>query len=233
MLIVGLNKTTLLDYPQKVAATIFTGGCNFRCPFCHNSQLVLAPNSMEVIPEAEVFEHLKRRQGVLDGVCITGGEPTLQKDLADFIRRIKNMGYLVKLDTNGSNPKLLKLLIDEKLLDYVAMDVKAPLDSRYINVSKCNPNDVSAVKDSLDMLKKSDLDYEVRTTVVRELHPAKDIVDIAESLKGCPQWFLQGYVDSENVIAPIYSAYTKEELARIIDEVEAITGVRAKIRGMA
>ena len=136
MLISGLNKTTLLDYPGRVAATVFTGGCNFRCPFCHNGGLVLSPLTQEHYTEEEIFDFLKKRQNILGGVCITGGEPTIQQDLPDFIRKIKGLGLAVKLDTNGSHPRMLEELIQEKLVDYVAMDIKnAP--GRYVETTGC------------------------------------------------------------------------------------------------
>ena len=150
MVLCGLNKTTLLDYPGHVAATIFTGGCNFRCPFCHNGDLVLRPETMPTYTEEEIFSFLKKRKPVLSGVCITGGEPTLQKDLPDFISQIKDMGYLVKLDTNGSNPQMLSLLLNNSLLDYVAMDIKSG-KSDYAHVAGCNPALLSNIEASVEI----------------------------------------------------------------------------------
>ena len=151
MKIHGLNKTTLLDYPEHVAATVFTGGCNFRCPFCHNGGLVLEPHKQPLILEEDVLSFLKKRKGVLSGVCITGGEPTLQKDLAEFIRKIKELGYLVKLDTNGYRPEMLEELFTEGLLDYVAMDIKTSLEN-YAVVSGVKNIDTDVIKESADIL---------------------------------------------------------------------------------
>ena len=228
MLILGFAKTTLLDYPEHVAATIFTGGCNFRCPFCHNGQMVLNPASMERIDEEEVIAHLIKRKNVLEGVCITGGEPTLQADLSDFIRGIKDMGYLVKLDTNGTHPEKLKELIDEKLIDYVAMDVKN-CQSKYALTAGCNDTLVSKVMESIDLLKQGFVDYELRTTVVRELHSKEDLFELAKMIEGVPKYFLQSYVDSDNVINRKYTAYSKEELE---DIAQSISFVHPRLRGI-
>ncbi len=228
MLILGFAKTTLLDYPEHVAATIFTGGCNFRCPFCHNGQMVLNPASMERIDEEEVMAHLIKRKNVLEGVCITGGEPTLQADLSDFIRSIKDIGYLVKLDTNGTHPEVLKNLIDEKLIDYVAMDVKN-CQSKYAFTAGCSDALVSKVMESIDLLKQGLVDYELRTTVVRELHSKEDMLELAQMIEGVPRYFLQSYVDSDNVIDRKYTAYSKEELE---DIAQSISFVHPKLRGI-
>lgn len=228
MLILGFAKTTLLDYPEHVAATIFTGGCNFRCPFCHNGQMVLNPASMERIDEEEVMTHLIKRKNVLEGVCITGGEPTLQADLSDFIRSIKDIGYLVKLDTNGTHPEVLKNLIDEKLIDYVAMDVKN-CQSKYALTAGCSDALVSKVMESIDLLKQGLVDYELRTTVVRELHSKEDMLELAQMIEGVPRYFLQSYVDSDNVIDRKYTAYSKEELE---DIAQSISFVHPKLRGI-
>ena len=226
MQIHGLNKTTLLDYPEHVAATVFTGGCNFCCPFCHNGDLVLHPGKFSTISEEEVFAFLQKRKNVLTGVCITGGEPTLQPDLPDFIRRIKEMGYLVKLDTNGYRPDILKQLLEEKLLDYVAMDIKNSKDKYDTTVGKENL-DIRRLEESVTRLKEGWIPYEFRTTVVRELHTKEDFTAIGEWLSGARVYFLQGYRDNENVIQRGFSAYTKEEmeafaqiLRRHIDRVE-------------
>lgn len=211
MQIHGLNKTTLLDFPEHVAATVFTGGCNFCCPFCHNKDLVMNPMSQPLIPEADVLQFLQKRRGVLQGVCITGGEPTLQKDLPYFIRQIKKMGYLVKLDTNGYRPEVLNHLLQEKLLDYVAMDIKSSRE-RYFASAGIGKPDISRIEESVRILADSGISYEYRTTVVRELHTAEDFEAIGKWLAGSPAYFLQGYRDHENVIQPGLSAYGKEEM---------------------
>lgn len=230
MQIHGLNKTTLLDYPEHVAATIFTGGCNFRCPFCHNSELVLHPGQQPQIPEEEVLTFLKKRKGILTGVCITGGEPTLQKDLRDFIQKIKDMGYLVKLDTNGYRPEMLERLLKENLLDYVAMDIKSSRE-RYGVLAGVEGIDTSVIEESTALLKNSGIPYEYRTTVIKELHSAEDFRSIGAWLAGCPAYYLQAYRENENVMQPGFSAYSKEEMeefARILKT----TMENVQIRGM-
>ena len=222
----GFNKTTLLDYPEHVAATVFTGGCNFRCPFCHNASLVLQPEECPVIPEEEVLGHLRKRRGILEGVCITGGEPTLQKDLKEFICKVKDMGFLVKLDTNGYRPEVLRQLLSEGLLDYVAMDVKAALPN-YTKVTGCPQLDLSRIEESIAILKNSRISYEFRTTVVKGLHTVEEFEEIGRMLKGCRAYYLQVYRDNENVISRSYAAYPaqimrdmKEMARKYIDKVE-------------
>lgn len=214
MLICGLQKTTLLDFPGHVAATIFTGGCNFRCPFCHNSDL-LAPETLPAeshFSEEEVFTFLKKRRNVLDGVCLTGGEPTLQPDLPDFIRRVRSLGLLVKLDTNGSRPEVLRSLLAKNLLDYVAMDIKSSPE-RYSLVSGLEVR-FPDIDESVRLLQKAPIPYEFRTTVVRELHREEDFPAIGEWLTGARAYFLQSYRDSERVRERRFSSYRKEELER-------------------
>ena len=208
MIIGGLQKMTMLDFPGKVACTVFTYGCNMRCPFCHNASLVV--DKAELYSEEEIFEYLKKRKGILDGVCITGGEPMLQKDLFDFMRKIKELGLLVKLDTNGTFPELLERAIDEGLVDYVAMDIKAPRE-KYSLVAGAKI-DVSQIEKSVELLKKGRVDYEFRTTVVRELHSLDDIIKISEWLKGSKNYFLQNFVDSGNLIKEGLSAHEKSTL---------------------
>lgn len=210
MQIHGFNKTTLLDFPGHLASTVFTGGCNMRCPYCQNADLVLNPMSQPLISEEVVFDHIKKRKGIIEGVCITGGEPTLQADLEDFIKRLKELGVMVKLDSNGYRPEVLKRLMENGLLDYVAMDIKSSLDEYHI-VSGVNL-DTSLIKESIDLLKNGPIDYEFRTTVVKELHSKETFEKIGELLSGAKQYFLQGYIDSERVIDRRFSSYTKEEL---------------------
>ncbi len=208
MRITGLIKTTLLDFPGKVACTVFTYGCNFRCSFCHNALLVTEENN-DNISEDEFFSFLSKRHGILDGVCISGGEPTLQKDLPEFIRKIKAMGFAVKLDTNGYEPEILSQLIDEKLLDYVAMDIKSSPDS-YSEICGVNIN-TDKIKRSVDILKSSGIDYEFRTTCVKEYHTKETFEDIASWLEGDSKYFLQHFEDSGNLIGSNLSAFSKEE----------------------
>lgn len=211
MKIYGLNKTTLLDYPGRVAATIFLGGCNFRCPFCQNSSLILDPGSQPEIPEEEVLSFLKKRKGILEGVCVTGGEPTLSPELPAFLKKIRTLGYPVKLDTNGTCPKLLKSLAEQKLIQMTAVDIKACPDNYPSLCGMLHP-DLNAVKETVEFLKNGTLDYEFRTTVVRELHSEKDFIEISQWLSGAKAYYLQAYRDSGEVLQPGFSSYTREEL---------------------
>lgn len=243
MLIGGLNKTTLLDYPGHVAATIFTGGCNFRCPFCHNAGLVLTPSSAEIYSEEDVFSFLKKRKNILQGVCITGGEPTLSADLPAFIEKIKETGYKVKLDTNGYRPEVLQNLLTEGLLDYVAMDIKNS-PKKYVYTAGVEL-DFGKIRESIELLKTSGIDYEFRTTVVKELHNTDDFLQIAKWIKGCSKYFLQQFVENENLLGMqssiglqnmgsylIYSgfhSYDKVEMEMLAAEVRKVLGSDCKV----
>ena len=211
MKICGFNKTTLLDYPGRVACTIFLGGCNFRCPFCQNSSLVLAPEKEQTYKEEEILGFLKKRKGILDGVCVSGGEPTIEPELPEFLEKIKELGYEIKLDTNGAKPSVVKRLAAEGLVDKVAMDIKACPDNYKALTGLANP-DVDAVKETAEFLMKGNLDYEFRTTVVRELHTEKDFQEIVQWLKGAKAYYLQAYRDSDGVLKPGFSSYSLEEL---------------------
>lgn len=211
MEIVGIQKLTLLDYPGKIACTIFTNGCNFRCPFCHNGELVVNPSLNNILDIEEVFKFLKERFGRLDAVCITGGEPTLQKDLIEFIKRVKEIGYKVKLDTNGYFPSKLKELLDLKLIDCVAMDIKNSLEKYPITCGLEKMLLKNIVK-SIDLIINSEIDYEFRTTVVKELHNKEDFVKIASLIKGAKKYFLQRFEDTPQNIKKGYSANSVEEL---------------------
>ena len=193
MRIQGLQKLTLLDYPEKVACTVFTAGCNFRCPFCHNASLVVdIPKESEITEEA-FFSFLKKRQGVLDGVCVTGGEPLLQTGIEDFIRKIKELGYAVKLDTNGSFPEKLKYLVEEKLIDYVAMDIKNSLDA-YEVTAGTDGHFLRAIEESVAFLKEGHVPYEFRTTVTKDFHMRENFEKIGQWIQGAEKYFLQKYV---------------------------------------
>ncbi len=194
----GFQKMTMLDFPGKVACTLFTGGCNFRCPFCHNAFLVTSFNG-EVYDEEEILSYLKKRKGLLDGVCVTGGEPLLQVGLDEFLRKVKELGYLVKLDTNGSFPTRLKKLVGEGLVDYVAMDIKN-CKEKYKLTSGYESLDVSAIEESVDFLINGKVDYEFRTTVVDGFHEKEDFEKIALWINGAKKYFLQNFVDSGNLI---------------------------------
>ena len=213
MNISGIQKLTLLDYPGKCACTVFLALCNLRCPFCHNASLVVgqAPTAME---EAEFFAFLKKRKGLLDGVCVTGGEPTLRKDLPDFIRRIKELGYLVKLDTNGSNPGMLRQLIEEKLVDYVAMDIKNCPDRYAVT---CGGIDIlPSVQESLSILRENNAEYELRTTLCKPFHDESALEAIGKWLTGTKNYYLQNFVDSGDLIGSGVSGFTKEEMEALL-----------------
>lgn len=207
----GFQKTTLLDYPGHVAATIFFGGCNFRCPYCHNGDLVLTPSALPVISKEEVLKHLRKRQGILDGVCITGGEPTLQPDLEELITEIRSLGYDIKLDTNGSKPDVLKSLCEKKFIDYVAMDIKHTRE-KYNTVCRWDAFSIENISESVSFLLQGNVPYEFRTTVARELHSKEDILSIGDWLAGADAYYLQAYRESEQVIDPVFSSYSYEEL---------------------
>ncbi len=196
MRIGGYQQTSLIDYPGKVAAVIFTAGCNFRCPYCHNRDLVLCDSSLALFDSDEILEDLKERKNLLDGVVITGGEPTLQKDLLGFVRKIKDLGLLVKLDTNGSNFSILQSMEKNGLIDYVALDIKGPLDRRYSGSVGMSDFDIFSILQSMEKIVESGIDFELRTTVVPGLHSEKDLLDLAKQLsKIAPKakWFLQNF----------------------------------------
>lgn len=230
MKICGLQKTTLLDFPGRVACTIFTGGCNFRCPFCHNSEL-LGNGACENYTEEEVFAFLDKRKGILEGVCITGGEPTLQPDLERFIRRVRSMDLAVKLDTNGYKPDLLKDLCKNGLLDYIAMDIKAARD-HYGEVAGKPELRMEMIDESIQFLLSGSVPYEFRTTVVRGLHTADDFSKIGPWIKGCSKYYLQCFTESGQVLVPgMYSDFTKEEMLGFADLVRPYVG-QVSLRGI-
>ena len=194
MKIQGIEKVSMVDYPNKIATTIFTGGCNFRCPFCHNSGIV--NQQYPYIEESEIFDYLKSRTKLIDAVVVSGGEPTLQPDLEEFIVKIRELGFLVKLDTNGTNPFMLKKLLDKNLLDYVAMDIKNDFED-YDKITGIKEINVENVKKSLDILHKYDTPYELRTTLINEFHKEENIEKMAKELAGEHVLYLQKFVDTE------------------------------------
>lgn len=197
MKISGYNKLTLLDFPGKMACTVFLAGCNLRCPFCHNASLVINTSSQPTIPEEEFFAFLDKRKGMLEGVCVTGGEPTLNPDLPAFLRKIKEKGYLVKLDTNGTNPDMIESLLD--VVDYFAMDIKNSKEHYAETVGIAN-FDIAPIERSVDILMKKASAYEFRTTLVNELHDKECIQDIGVWLKGARAIYLQKFIDSGDLI---------------------------------
>ena len=230
MKIHGLQKLTLLDYPGKVACTVFTGGCNFRCPFCHNAALVLRPTETESIALDDFFSFLKKRHGVLDGVCITGGEPILQDGLSAFARRIKEEGFLVKLDTNGSFPEKLKELVSAKLVDYVAMDIKNS-KKRYAETIGKKTFDLSGVEESVRFLLSDVVPYEFRTTVTREFHDRESLMEAARWIAGCKRYFLQSFTDSGDLLVDSVSGYTKSEMESLANDVRTVIP-QTELRGV-
>ncbi|PJE57621.1 MAG: anaerobic ribonucleoside-triphosphate reductase activating protein [Candidatus Portnoybacteria bacterium CG10_big_fil_rev_8_21_14_0_10_38_18] len=223
MKIGGLQKLTLIDYPGKIAATVFLFGCNFKCPFCQNPELVDTKkvNNQQEISEKEFFDFLDSKKGLIDGICITGGEPTFQLDLIDFIKKIKNKGFLIKLDTNGSNPEILEKLIKENLLDFIAMDIKSSQN----NYSKAAgvKVDLGKINKSIDLIKNSNIDYEFRTTVVPGLVGKKDIEEIGKWLKGTKNFALQQFqnkkvLDKEFEKIQPYSEETLKEFKKMLEK---------------
>ena len=211
MNICGYQKTTLLDYPGHVAATIFTGGCNFRCPFCHNSDLVTGLTISDSIPEEEIFTFLKKRKNVLSGICITGGEPTLQTDLPKFIEKVRSFGYKIKLDTNGYRPEVIADLLTKNLLNYIAMDIKSGY-SNYARVSGIPNLTMENIKESISLIENAGIPYEFRTTVVKELHSETDFQEIANMLSSESPYFIQSFKDSGHVLTPGLSSCNADEL---------------------
>ncbi len=230
MILGGYQKLTLIDYPGKIAATVFTVGCNFRCPFCHNPELVDSSQfTVHSNLEKEFFGFLKKRKGKLEGVCITGGEPTIQPDLTNFIKKIKKLGFLVKLDTNGARPDVLKKLLEAELLDFVAMDVKNT-PKKYIDT--CGYKiDIERIKLSVDLIRNSGISYEFRTTAVPGLHKEKDFDNIAKWLKGAKAYYLQEYRETK-ILDPKLKKKTKGktlDLEKIKKKIEKSFG-KAGIR---
>jgi pyruvate formate lyase activating enzyme len=218
MKLCGLQKTTLLDYPGHIAATIFLGGCNFQCPYCHNSELI-GNDAESVYEKTGLLHFLEKRKGILEGVCITGGEPTLQSGLEDFIKEIKELGYLIKLDTNGYKPDVLKNLVSKNLLDYVAMDIKAGRDNYACSTGIPHIN-LKNIEESAAFLQSQSVPYEFRTTVVKGIHSQEDFYDIGQWLSGPSTYYLQNYVDSDQVLSHGLQSFTKEELENFLSIVK-------------
>jgi len=222
MIIAGFQKSSLIDYPAELSAVIFTQGCIFRCVYCHNPELVDPKLFQEPITKEEIFDFLHKRKKQLDGVVITGGEPTIHSDLPEFIRKIKEMGYKVKLDTNGSNPEMIELLIKEKLIDYIAMDIKAPL-KKYPKITKVKI-DTDKIKKSIKLIMDSNLKYEFRTTIVKSLLSFDDILEIAKSIKGADLYVLQKFLASKTLDKKMMKekTYEDEEFEELRQKLEAI-----------
>lgn len=222
----GFQKVTLLDFPGKVACTLFTGGCNLRCPFCHNGGLVRTP-AEHPNAEAEVLTYLSRRKGILDGVCITGGEPLLQPDIEAFIAKVKDMGYAVKLDTNGALPARLKKLLATGLVDYVAMDIKSS-PAGYAKATGCDV-DFATFEESMNVIRSSGVAYEFRTTAVKGIHTSEDFAAIAGILNDEP-YFIQKFVDSGHLLQSGWEAFSDAEMKELLALVHPRVP-RAQLRG--
>jgi len=219
MNIIGQQKSSFIDYPNNICTVYFTGGCNFKCPYCHNKDMV--DNKGTKITEEDIFNFLNKRRKFIDAVCISGGEPTLQKNLYSFISRLKKEGFLVKLDTNGYRPDVLKSLIDDGMLDYIAMDIKGPLEV-YDKITGINNIDLSLIEESIRLIRNSNVEYEFRTTVCKELLTKDDIVKVGNMLKGSKKYFIQNFKDGENVLCgkDKLTAFSTDELL----EIEKIIG---------
>lgn len=226
----GFQKLTLLDYPGHVACTLFTAGCNFRCPFCHNASLVTHISDSEHYSEEFVLDYLSKRKGIIDGVCITGGEPLLHDGLEDFIKKVKDMDYLVKLDTNGYLPDRLISLVDNGFVDYVAMDIKNSKE-KYILSAGIDSLDITQVEKSVSFLLENHVEYEFRTTVVNELHTLQDIESAAEWISGAQKYFLQSFTDSGDLICDNLSAVETETI-KMMQEVASKYVENVEIRGI-
>ncbi len=230
MNIQGLQKLTLLDYPGHTACTVFTGGCNLRCPFCHNAPLVLDPNGNPPFTEEEVFALLDKRKGILDGVAVTGGEPLLQTDIGGFLQKVKDRGFAVKLDTNGFFPDRLEALLRDGLVDYAAMDIKNRPE-KYAATCGLETVDLAAVEKSMALLMGSGIDYEFRTTVVKEYHTADDIEAIGQWIKGAKRYFLQAFRDSGELLSGGCSGCAEEELREMARRAAPYVGL-CELRGV-
>jgi len=222
----GIQKFTLLDYPDKTACTLFTIGCNFRCPFCHNASLVKYSGTPLQIEEAEILDFLETRKGLLDGVCISGGEPLsgnddAQDELGNFIAKIKTMGFLVKLDTNGSYPAGLKKLISSGNIDYIAMDIKNSPGEYALTVG-VRDFEISPVIESMDILRRGNVPYEFRTTVVRDFHTYEDLLEITKWISGTEKYFLQRFIDSKTVLHRGLREYSDTEIHQFVQKLKQI-----------
>ncbi len=214
----GIQKLTLLDFPETVSCILFTGGCNFRCSFCHNASLALNGNYPN-ISEEELFDFLKKRKGILDGVVITGGEPLIHNDIMELLEKIKELGYKIKLDTNGTNPKLLEEIVSSNLVDYVAMDIKNSPE-QYGETVGIQNFDISAVERSKNFLMQNTVQYEFRTTVVRGIHEKEDLISLAKWIKNAKKYYLQQFKNSGDLINEAgLSSFSEEEIKKFADYV--------------
>ncbi|GMQ57153.1 anaerobic ribonucleoside-triphosphate reductase activating protein [Vallitalea sediminicola] len=218
MNIKGFTKTTLLDYPGHIASTIFTGGCNFNCPYCHNGDLVTSHKNLDNITEQSILDHIKKRCGIINNICISGGEPTLQPDLISFLQKIKKHPIKIKLDTNGSNPSIIKSAYENDLIDYIAMDIKNSKAKYALTVDR--KINITDIEESIEYIKTCGIDYEFRTTVLKEFHTIDDIISIGEWLNGSKRFFIQQYVESDKQIEQGFHAHSTKTLINFQNSVE-------------
>ncbi len=216
MIFHGLQKMTLLDFPGKVACTVFTGGCNFRCPFCHNALLVTKLKESEIYSEDEIVSFLKTRTGLLDGVAVTGGEPLINDDIFGFMKKVKDMGYSVKLDTNGSFPQRLKKAVEDGIVDYVAMGIKNSKEL-YSQTAGLSFFDIKPIEESVDFLLNCGIEYEFRTTVVNGFHTVESIDSASRWIKGAKRYFLQNFIDSGDLIGSDITGVSPETMNKMKD----------------
>ena len=223
MLFRGWQKVSLMDYPGKIVTTAFVGGCNFKCPYCHNRELVENGSDLETFSPGEVLSFLEKRHSMVDGVCVSGGEPTIHKDLPEFVEKVKLMGKFVKLDTNGSNPTMIRELLDRSLLDYIAMDVKCAMD-KYSLLTKCGIEDLPNLLESMEAIKKSGIDYEFRTTLTKEYNPVEDKHALAELVSGAESYALQKFRVPEWDFGEKLNPLDKSEAEEIMETVRPHVG---------
>lgn len=224
MIVCGFEKFSMVDFDGRIACTVFTGGCNFRCPFCHNGALVVGNVKAQEIEVQEVFDYLKKRKGLVDAVCVTGGEPTMQKELPQFLRDVRSLGYATKLDTNGTNPQMLADVIEKGLVDYVAMDIKN-CKAKYPQTIGINSIKMDDICKSVDILLNSAIDYEFRTTVIDEFHTVEGMKEIAEWICGAKRYYLQKYKDNEGCISHGYSEVSRRKVDEFVKLFEGKVGV--------
>jgi len=232
MKILGVQKQSLIEYPGRVSAVLFLGRCNFRCVFCHVPHLVL-PEKIEnqkEISQKEIFSFLKERKNFLEAIAITGGEPTINKDLPDFIEKIKKLGYLVELETNGTNPKMLEELIGKKLVDYLAMDIKHRLDNfkkyKEITGEILTKKMFENIKKSIKILLSGKTDYEFRTTIIKEFHKKEDILEICKEIQGAKIYYLQNYQKNDTISGKTFTSFDEEEIEKIVNEGRKFTNIK-------
>lgn len=229
MKINGYERFSMVDYEGKICCTVFTGGCNMRCPFCHNGALVVGDVKSNQIDDDEVIEYLKQRKGLVDAVSVTGGEATLTVGLADFLRRVRELGYEIKLDTNGLRPDVLKSLIDQKLVDYVAMDIKNS-PQKYAMTTGLKFVDLDKINESMQIIRESGIKHEYRTTIIEEFHTLEDMQSIADWISGAQRYYMQKYKDSEGCISHGYHPVEKsvaEEFAKLFEGKVGKVGLRS------